>query len=40
VTATLAPNDQPDLGSGSATERYRRARLGFHANARDHRENL
>ena len=30
MLARLAPHDKPDLGSGSATERHRRAGFGFH----------
>jgi hypothetical protein len=30
VAAILAPNDQPDAGRGGATQRHRRAGLGFH----------
>jgi hypothetical protein len=31
VLTVLAPNDEPELGSGGATQRHRRAGLGFHA---------
>jgi hypothetical protein len=30
MAATLAPLDQPDLGSDRFAERHRRARVGFH----------
>jgi hypothetical protein len=30
MLTVLAPNDEPDAGSGSATQRHRRAGLGFH----------
>jgi hypothetical protein len=30
VLTVLAPNDEPELGSGGATQRHRRAGLGFH----------
>jgi hypothetical protein len=30
VLTVLAPNDKPELGSGGATQRHRRAGLGFH----------
>jgi hypothetical protein len=31
VLTVFAPHDQPELGSGGATQRHRRAWLGFHA---------
>jgi hypothetical protein len=30
VLTVLAPNDEPELGSGSVAERHRRAGLGFY----------
>jgi hypothetical protein len=30
VLTVLAPNDKPELGSGSATQRHRRAGFGLH----------
>jgi len=30
MPAFLAPNDQPDAGSGGATQRHRWAGIGFH----------
>jgi hypothetical protein len=34
MLAILAPNDQPELGSGGATQRHRRAYFGFHQRSR------
>jgi hypothetical protein len=31
VLTVLAPNDKPELGSGGATQRHRRAGFGFHS---------
>jgi hypothetical protein len=35
MPAILAPNDQPDLGSGGATQCHRRAGLGFQGGSAD-----
>jgi hypothetical protein len=36
VLTVLAPNDEPELGSGGAPQRHRRAGLGFHRGLRHH----